>query len=47
MDNFTLLQRNGDVEVAYGLAGKLWKADYGQVVVADAEAFELFNEPGM
>ncbi|WP_214512110.1 hypothetical protein [Pseudomonas brassicacearum] len=46
MDNFTLLQRNGDVEVAYGLAGKLWKADYGQVVVADAEAFELFNEPG-
>ncbi|AMZ72158.1 MULTISPECIES: hypothetical protein [Pseudomonas] len=46
IDNFTLLQRNGDVEVAYGLAGKLWKADYGQVVVADAEAFELFNEPG-
>ncbi|WP_260963186.1 hypothetical protein [Pseudomonas citri] len=24
----------------------LWKADYGQVVVADAQAFRVFNEPG-
>ncbi|MBJ2347759.1 MULTISPECIES: hypothetical protein [Pseudomonas] len=46
LDNFTLLQRNGDAEIAYGLAGKLWKADYGQVFIADAEAFEAFNEPG-
>jgi len=46
MDNFTLLQRNGDTEIAYALAGKLWKADYGQVFVADAEAFRIFNEPG-
>ena len=46
LDNFTLLQRNGDAEIAYGLAGKLWKANYGQVPIADAEAFEVFNEPG-
>lgn len=46
LDNFTLLQRNDDAEVAYGLAGKLWKADYGQVHIADAQAFRLFDEPG-
>lgn len=46
LDNFTLLQRDADTEVAYGLAGKLWKADYGQVPIADAGAFEVFNEPG-
>ncbi|UZE25118.1 hypothetical protein LOY67_06810 [Pseudomonas sp. B21-056] len=46
LDNFTLLQRNDDTEVAYGLAGKLWKADYGQALIADAEAFQAFNEPG-
>ncbi|MCP2070960.1 UNVERIFIED_ORG: hypothetical protein J2Y77_000396 [Pseudomonas lini] len=46
LDNFTLLQRDDDTEVVYGLAGKLWKADYGQVPVADAEAFRVFDEPG-
>lgn len=46
MDNFTLLQRNDDTEVAYGLAGKLWKADYGQAHIADAQAFQVFDEPG-
>ncbi|RJX54789.1 hypothetical protein C6379_15415, partial [Pseudomonas syringae pv. actinidiae] len=30
LDNFTLLERRGNSEVAYGLAGKLWRANYGQ-----------------
>jgi hypothetical protein len=46
MDNFTLLQREGDREVAYGLAGKLWQADYGQYRIADANAFDAFDTPG-
>ncbi|WP_248749789.1 hypothetical protein [Pseudomonas sp. MWU15-20650] len=46
MDNFTMLERKGDVEVAYGLAGKLWKANYGQAVIADSEAFKNFNSHG-
>ncbi|WP_122664810.1 hypothetical protein [Pseudomonas viridiflava] len=46
MDNFTLLHRDGDTEVVYGLAGKFWQADYGQAHLADGEAFQHFAEPG-
>lgn len=46
MQNFTLLQRDGDNEVVYGLVGKLWKANYGEVPIADAEAFQGFCEAG-
>lgn len=46
MDNFTLIARDGDREVVYGLAGKLWQTDFGQARVADADSFGQFNEPG-
>ena len=46
MDNFTLLEQVADQGVAYGLAGKLWRADFGQSVIADARAFADFAEPG-
>ena len=46
MDNFTLLEQVADRGVAYGLAGKLWQADFGLSVIADARAFAAFAEPG-
>lgn len=46
MDNFTLLERDGDREVAYGLAGRLWRADFAQARLAHAEDFQRFSEPG-
>jgi hypothetical protein len=46
LENFTLLDRDGDSEVAYGLAGKLWTADFGQARIADAQAFHEYEEPG-
>lgn len=45
LENFTLLERNDDHEIVFGLAGKFWQPDYGQVSVVDAKAFQLFNEP--
>ncbi|WP_296508237.1 hypothetical protein [Rhodoferax sp.] len=46
IDNFTLLGREGDAEIALGLAGRFWQADYGQRPLADAQAFAAFGEPG-
>ena len=46
MDNFTLLEQRGDDELAFGLAGKFWKPDYGQTPVRDGAAFLAFSEPG-
>lgn len=46
MDNFTLLEQRGDQELAFGLAGKFWKPDYGQAPVMDAADFLAFCEPG-
>lgn len=46
LDNFTLLEQTDSQELAFGLAGKFWQPDYGQATVADAEAFQTFNQPG-
>ena len=46
IDNFTLLGRKGDDEIALGLVGKFWRADYGQVRMAGPDSFASFNEPG-
>ncbi len=43
LHNFTWLGRDGDHEIAYGLAGHFWHADYGLVPVADAGAFEALR----
>jgi len=47
IDNFTRLGRDGDKEVAIGLVGKFWQADYGQVRITNADAFTQFAEPGV
>ncbi|TPG60796.1 hypothetical protein [Ewingella americana] len=46
MENFTLLEKKGDRELAFGLAGKFWKTDYGQTTIKDAAEFLAFSEPG-
>lgn len=46
MDNFTLLEKKGDQESAFGLAGKFWKSDYGQAPITDGADFLAFCEPG-
>ncbi|EPF70318.1 hypothetical protein [Acinetobacter rudis] len=46
LDNFTLLEKNGDQEVVFGLVGQFWKLDYGQVVIDSAESFLAFDQLG-
>lgn len=45
--NFTFLGRDGDRELAYGLAGRFWQSDYGLVAVADAPAFAALDPSGI
>ena len=46
-NNFVLLGRDGDRELALGLAGKFWQSDYGLATVDSAEEFERFDEQGI
>lgn len=46
LDNFTLLEQTDNQQLAFGLAGKFWQPDYGQVSMMDAQAFQAFHEPG-
>lgn len=47
IDNFILLGREVDSEIAFGLLGKFWKPDYGLVVVNSPKNFHEFNETGV
>jgi hypothetical protein len=47
LGNFVPLGRDGDRELAFGLLGKFWQADYGLMPVADASAFSLQQTPGV
>lgn len=47
IDNFTFLGRDGDREVAYGLAGCFWQSDYGLIDVRDAAAFHALDASGI
>lgn len=47
LHRFTPLGRDGEREIAFGLAGRFWQAAGGLVAVPDAAAFERFAEPGM
>jgi hypothetical protein len=47
LGNFVLLGRDGDRELAFGLLGKFWQADYGLMPVADASAFSQQQAPGV
>lgn len=45
--NFIFLGRNGDCELAYGLAGRFWETDYGLVALDDATAFSSLDPSGI
>lgn len=47
LNNFTSLGRDSDRELAFGLVGKFWQADYGLVAVCSPGEFEDFSEPGV
>lgn len=47
LGNFVPLGRDGDRELAFGLLGKFWQADYGLMPVADASAFSQQQTPGV
>lgn len=46
LHEFTLLGRQGDREIAYGLIGRFWRGDFGLRPCADGDAFRRFAEPG-
>lgn len=46
LGNFTILEQNGDQELAFGLAGKFWMLNYGQSAVKDGAEFLALKEPG-
>ena len=43
-EDFTLLGRDSDQEVAYGLAGRFWQSDYGLQRLSDAAAFDRVTD---
>lgn len=45
--DFTPLGRDGDHELAFGLAGRFWRADYGLAPLADARAFAALDPAGL
>lgn len=45
--NFTPLGRDGESELAFGLAGRFWQSDYGLVTLADAPAFAALDATGL
>src|SRR5262245_676970 len=46
MKAFTPLGRDGEQEIAVGLAGRFWRPDGGLVPLPDAATFAAFDEPG-
>jgi hypothetical protein len=47
LEDFTLLGRDANREIAFGLAGRFWRSDYGLVALADAEEFAAFTAVGI
>lgn len=45
--NFTPLGRDGDRELAFGLAGRFWQSDYGLIEMRDAAAFGALDSAGI
>lgn len=45
IDAFTLLARTEN-EIAYGLVGRFWTADFGLETIPDGAAFEAFHRAG-
>lgn len=44
--DFVALGRDGDRELAFGLAGRFWRADYGLLKFADAREFAAYDGAG-
>ncbi|WP_271104455.1 hypothetical protein [Pseudomonas tohonis] len=47
LHEFTLLERDADQALAYGLIGRFWRSDFGLERVDDANAFSAYAEPGV
>jgi hypothetical protein len=47
LTDFTLLGRDSDREIVFGLVGKFWQFDYGLVAIDDSEEFERFTAVGV
>lgn len=47
LHEFTLLERDADQALAYGLVGRFWRSDFGLEPVDDANAFSAYAEPGV
>jgi len=47
LHNFVPLGCDADRELAFGVAGRFWRADYGLLPIADARAFVACTEPGV
>lgn len=47
LHEFTLLERDADRALAYGLIGRFWRSDFGLQPVSDAAAFDAYAEPGV
>ena len=45
LGDFLLLGREADRDLAYGLSGRFWKADYGLLPQATPADFRAFDEP--
>ncbi len=45
LNNFTLLERTADYQLAYGLMGKFWQAGYGLTPIDDADYFSRVRLP--
>ncbi len=45
--NFTLLGRDDDREMVFGLIGQFWRADYGQIPCDGPETFTRFTQPNI
>ncbi|PYD48392.1 hypothetical protein [Novacetimonas pomaceti] len=47
LDDFTILGREGEREIVFGLMGAFWKADYGLVPLSSAACFHENHHPGL
>ena len=45
--DFTLLGREDDLEIAFGLAGRFWRFDYGLVPLRGPEEFDAMSTAGV
>jgi hypothetical protein len=47
IEQFLQLGQDGERELAFGLVGRFWRADYGLVALHSPAEFEHYDEPGV